>query len=72
MHIIDNADEIGPVFRQLVAAHGATLRELADACGVHGSSLSEWQTGRHVPQLDKFMAALNAMGWRLAIVEADK
>jgi len=51
----------------LMAAHKRSMNALARAAGLGVGSISNWGHS-HIPSITNFEAALNALGYRLAIV----
>jgi transcriptional regulator with XRE-family HTH domain len=56
-----NPDRIATVIRDRRAAHGMSLRELADKSGVASSTIHNLEQGSYKLQLDKFLAILGAL-----------
>lgn len=68
------AEHAHPLVRSFIAEMNeqrATFAEVSDRSGVGVDTLRFWQT-RHMPRIDLFDAALNVLGKKLAIVDADR
>lgn len=55
----------------LMNKHGVTFTDLEEDVGLCRQSMSDWRYRRQ-PKIDNFDAALNAIGYKLQIVELEK
>jgi y4mF family transcriptional regulator len=60
-------EEIGAVVRQARVAQGLRQDQLAAAAGVGVRFLVELERGKPTVRLDKVLAVLNTLGWRLQL-----
>jgi len=63
-----------PLVQQLIAEMNrqrTTLTEVGDRAGIDRGTISDWRY-RRAPRVDLLEAALNVIGFRLAVVEDDR
>lgn len=50
------------IFSQLCKSRGVSVRQVALACGIATSTMSEWKSGRSVPKMDKMQRIADYFG----------
>ncbi len=62
MHQREVARAVGKNLRKARSAAGLTVYGLADKSGIHVTSVSRYETGRHLPQLVTLLRLSAALG----------
>lgn len=56
-----NADEIGHIIREYRKKKGLTQRELGDSLGISDKTISRWETGRVMPDLEMYTKVFSTL-----------
>lgn len=71
-NVNENAKALIREMDRLRREAGMTRGELAKACGASVCSIDNWAGLHSMPSIDKFCAAMKALGKKVVIVEAEK
>lgn len=61
--------QLGHLLKARRLARGLTLEDVQEKTGIHPSTLSEWENGRHTPRLDRLMVLLPLYGEEIAFLD---
>lgn len=59
-------------FFDLLDKHGVSYKDLEQRSGTSFVTISKWRHGKHSPYVVDFEAAVESIGYRLALVPIDK
>ena len=67
MNAWDKAHPLARHFFELASKSGRSLNDIAAEAGIHPKTFGSWKQ-KFSPQIENLEAALNALGYRLAVV----